>query len=109
KSADDMLLKVDPGRIITTRGLAEMKRRTYGGEISLMTILSSVVVLLVIVALTSFSVSQRRRQIGTRRALGATRQDILHYFLLENWLVTVSGLVLGLGLAWTLNYTLVKL
>jgi len=115
KSADDMLLKVDPGRIITTRGLAEMKRRTYGGEISLMTILSSVVVLLVIVTgfgivgLTSFSVSQRRRQIGTRRALGATRQDILHYFLLENWLVTGSGLVLGLGLAWALNYGLAKL
>ena len=57
----------------------------------------------------SFAVSQRRRQIGTRRALGATRHDILRYFLLENWLVTGSGLALGLGLAWALNYSLVKL
>ncbi len=113
--ADDMLLKVDPGRIITVRSLADVKRRTYGNSLSLIKILTSVVVLLVvvtvfgIVGLTSFSVSQRRRQIGTRRALGATREDILRYFLLENWLVTGTGLTLGLGLAWALNYALAKL
>ena len=111
---DDALLKVDSGRIVTHKTLEEIKRGTYGGELGLMKILSSVVVLLVlvtafgIVGLTSFSVSQRRRQIGTRRALGATRQDILRYFLLENWLVTGSGLALGLGLTWALNYALMK-
>ena len=112
---EDMLLKVDAGRIIRVRSLTEIKENTYNGERGLMKILGGVVVLLVavtafgIVGLTSFSVSQRRRQIGTRRALGATRQDILRYFLLETWLVTGSGLALGLGMAWALNYTLVRM
>jgi putative ABC transport system permease protein len=111
---DELLLGMDGGRIIETRPLLEIKRRTYGGALGMMKMLTAVVVLLVlvtalgIVGLTSFSVSQRRRQIGTRRALGATRQDILRYFLLENWLVTGSGLALGLGLAWGLNYWLTK-
>lgn len=112
--AEEMLLGLDGGRIVTLRTLAEIKRITYGGVIGLMTALTVVVVLLVlvtalgIVGLTSFSVSQRRRQIGTRRALGATRQDILRYFLLENWMVTGAGLALGLGLAYGLNYWLTK-
>jgi len=115
KGIEDTLLKIDSGRIVRVRTLEEVKARTYGSELGLIKILSGVVILLVavtafgIVGLTSFSVNQRRRQIGTRRALGATRQDILRYFLLENWLVTGSGLALGLGLAWALNYTLVRM
>jgi putative ABC transport system permease protein len=111
---EELLLGLDNGRIVTLRTMDEVKRATYGGELSLVKLLSAVVVLLVlvtalgIVGLTSFSVSQRRRQIGTRRALGATQRDILRYFLLENWLVTGSGLALGLGLAFALNYALVK-
>jgi putative ABC transport system permease protein len=111
---DELLLGIDGGRIVTIRTMDEVKRDTYGGVLALMKVLTWVVVLLVlvtalgIVGLTSFSVNQRRRQIGTRRALGATRQDILRYFLLENWLVTGSGLALGLGLAWGLNYALMK-
>jgi putative ABC transport system permease protein len=110
----EALLGIDRGRIIETRSLTEIKRRTYGGALGMMKMLTAVVVLLVlvtalgIVGLTSFSVNQRRRQIGTRRALGATRQDILRYFLLENWMVTGSGLALGLGMAYGLNYWLTK-
>ncbi len=56
-----------------------------------------------IVGLTSFWVGQRRRQIGVRRALGATRRDILNYFLTENLLITVGGVVLGVLLALLVN------
>ena len=50
-------------------------------------------------ALASFSVAERTRQIGVRRALGASRGEIVRYFLLENLILTGFGLGLGLGLA----------
>jgi putative ABC transport system permease protein len=59
-----------------------------------------------IVGLTAFSVTQRTRQIGTRRALGATKGDIVRYFLVENWIITGIGLVLGTGLTYGLNVAL---
>jgi putative ABC transport system permease protein len=46
-------------------------------------------------AATSFLVAQRTRQIGVRRALGATRADIVGYFLLESVLATTIGSLVG--------------
>jgi len=57
-------------------------------------------------ALASFSVAERTRQIGVRRALGASRGEIVSYFLLENFVLTTFGLGLGLGLAIGLNQVL---
>jgi len=57
-------------------------------------------------ALASFSVAERTRQIGVRRALGANRGEIVSYFLLENFVLTTFGLGLGLGLAIGLNQVL---
>jgi putative ABC transport system permease protein len=60
-----------------------------------------------IVGLTSFWVGQRRRQIGVRRALGATKRDILHYFLTENLLISVGGVAIGAAMAVGLNLWMV--
>src|SRR5262249_7152386 len=57
-------------------------------------------------ALASFSVAERTRQIGVRRALGATRAEIVGYFLHENVMLTAFGLALGLPLALGLNHVL---
>jgi putative ABC transport system permease protein len=59
------------------------------------------------VGLSSFWVSQRRRQIGIRRALGATRGDILRHFQTENFLIVSFGVVLGMALAIALNLQLI--
>jgi putative ABC transport system permease protein len=48
-------------------------------------------------AATSFLVTQRRRQIGIRRALGATKADIVAYFLVESGFTMLGGSLLGLG------------
>ncbi|WP_017464027.1 ABC transporter permease [Dyella ginsengisoli] len=61
-----------------------------------------------IVGLTSFWVGQRRRTIGVRRALGATRGDILRYFQTENLLIVTIGITLGMLLAYLLNAVLMK-
>ena len=61
-----------------------------------------------IVGLTSFWVAQRRRQIGIRRAIGATRGDILRYFQTENFLIATLGIALGMVLAYGLNLLLMR-
>jgi putative ABC transport system permease protein len=61
-----------------------------------------------IVGLTSFWVGQRRRQIGVRRALGATRGDILGYFLTENLLIGIGGVLAGVVLAFGINLWMVS-
>ncbi len=65
-----------------------------------------VVTALGIVGLGSFWVAQRRRQIGVRRALGATRRNILHYFQTENFLLATIGIALGMVLAYGINLML---
>ena len=56
-----------------------------------------------IVGLASFHVSVRTKQIGTRRAVGARKVDIMRYFMLENWLLTTAGLVVGTVLAFAIG------
>lgn len=62
-----------------------------------------------IVGLASFWVQQRRKQIGIRRAIGATRRDILEYFQTENFLIVSGGIVIGMVLAFGLNLALMKI
>jgi putative ABC transport system permease protein len=52
-----------------------------------------------ICGLAIFNVTTRTKQIGTRRAVGARRLHILRYFLVENWLVTSCGVIVGCILA----------
>lgn len=105
--------EVHGGRIFTVRPHTYYSERHYGDSLVLIKLLTAVIVLLVlvtsfgIVGLTAFSVTQRTRQIGTRRALGASRGDILRYFLVENWMITGIGLAIGLLFTWGLNYALV--
>jgi putative ABC transport system permease protein len=111
KSAQKQLLAIDRGRINgKTRTMAETRQRAYRDDRGLAIILGvvSVVLLIVtafgIIGVTSFWVSQRRRQIGIRRAMGATRTAILRYFQTENLIIASAGAVLGILLALTLNF-----
>ena len=91
----------------------EVRKLAYVGDAALIKILSFVVFLLTIitglgiVGLTSFNVSRRTRQIGIRRALGATRPSIVRYFLIENSIVSAIGLTVGAALAIALNIAMV--
>lgn len=109
----EQLLAAQPGRIIRiVRSIEEQKQRIYADDVAMIRLLSGVVLLLTlitafgIVGLARFSVTQRRKQIGTRRALGARRRDIVRYFMLENWLITSVGIVVGVAGSVALNYFL---
>jgi putative ABC transport system permease protein len=112
-SIEKALLSANGGRNVEVKPVTDIKQRFQARTALLATILTVVIALLLfitalgIVGLTVFSVAERTRQIGTRRALGAQRQDILRYFLLENWIVTTLGLALGILLAFGLNVALV--
>ena len=77
-------------------------------EIYLLTVTGLVigVTCLGIFALATFNVSTRTKQIGTRRAVGARRRDIVHYFLVENGLITSGGVIVGCALALGAGYWL---
>jgi putative ABC transport system permease protein len=109
------LADLDPERVVRgIRSLEEIASVSYRGDRMMATLLSAVIVLLIsvtalgIVGLASFSVKSRTKQIGTRRAIGATRPDIIRYFMVENWLITTGGVALGSVLALAFNVWLVR-
>lgn len=101
------LRKRDSNRVIATpmKKMSDMKLQSYAGD-SLMAVTLSTVTGLVLVfsalgifGLATFNVNTRTRQIGTRRAVGARKRDIVRYFMTENWLITTLGVVVGCCLA----------
>jgi putative ABC transport system permease protein len=112
---ESLLAESDKGRIVRNmRTMEETRERAYEGNGALVNILGTSVIILIaittlgIAGLTSFHVTRRTKQIGTRRALGASRKAILRYFLTENLLFTGIGVVLGALVGVGLNILLVN-
>jgi putative ABC transport system permease protein len=113
QAAENKLSALDGDRILRTRSMAQVRAIAYRGDHGLVILLVSIsaALLLVtgfgIVGLTSYWVAQRRRQIGIRRALGATRRDVVRYFQTENLLIVAAGAGGGIAFAIALNLWLV--
>ncbi|MGH8192089.1 MAG: ABC transporter permease, partial [Rhodanobacteraceae bacterium] len=109
KIAPDVVLDHDDSHTIPF-----LRARFFKTDRSMAGLLVGVIVALLgvtafgIVGLASFWVSQRTKQIGIRRALGATRGDILRYFQTENFLIVSFGIVLGIVLAIGINLVLMQ-
>ncbi|MGK5038420.1 ABC transporter permease [Janthinobacterium sp. LB3P118] len=105
-TSDRLLVRID-----TLEKHRQLRYRADRG-LSWMLIAVSTLLLLVtasgIVGIASLWVTQRRKQIGVRRALGARRIDILRYFLTENLMITSVGVACGVLLALGLNQLLVS-
>ncbi|MEJ2538928.1 MAG: ABC transporter permease [Gemmatimonadota bacterium] len=62
-----------------------------------------------VIGIMLISVTERTREIGVRKALGATRREILWQFLVEAGVLTVLGAVVGLLLGGGLAYLVASL
>ena len=97
-----------------TKTFEELRHEFYQNQRSMAWLLAIVCIGLLlitalgIIGLASFWVQQRTRQIGVRRALGATRAQILRYFQTENFLLATAGIALGMLLAFGLNQWLMS-
>lgn len=112
---ETLLAERNKGRIVRSmQTMDETREHSYRSDASMIKMLAFVIALLTlvtalgIVGLASFSVNRRTKQIGTRRALGAPRVAILRYFMTENLMISLVGVLLGGALAVGLNMWMVE-
>lgn len=112
---EEMLARSNTERIVRNlTSIEDRRNRSYQQHSAMVKILSIIMAILMlvtalgIVGLASFNVNRRRKQIGVRRALGATRGAILRYFMVENFLISTIGVMLGAALTIGLNILLVN-
>ncbi|QNH18423.1 ABC transporter permease [Xanthomonas sp. SS] len=117
QQARKLLLAHGPRRMIRDKSsvsLEQARAHYYRNDRAMAWLLVAVCAMLLlitalgIVGLASFWVQQRTKQIGVRRALGATRGQVLRYFQLENFLLASAGIGLGMLLAYAANLYLMS-
>jgi putative ABC transport system permease protein len=114
RDAMQVLGKLESGVVLEPKTYTDIRAdyfassRTMAWMLALVCVIMLAVTALGIVGLTSFWVGQRRRQIGVRRAVGASCAHILHYFQTENFLLSTAGVMLGTVFALAINIYLMQ-
>ncbi|TMO62479.1 ABC transporter permease [Pseudoalteromonas aurantia] len=115
KAIPEVLLIHANKRIETIEPLSEIKKRSYQADVANNQLLTSVCIGLTIITLfgilgqAKFTINRRIKQIGTRRALGASQSQVVGYFMLENAIISTIGVVIGVLAAIILNNQFVEL
>ena len=97
--------------IVTQEKILEVYNQVTSGFFLVMLALSSIglrVGGVGVVAIMMISVTERTREIGVRKALGATKREIMFQFLVEATTLTVLGgaigMLMGGAIAWTIRH-----
>jgi putative ABC transport system permease protein len=98
-------------RIVSAKAVGDLAHGTSGTLSILLTVLASLSLIVggvVLMNILLISVGERKQEIGLRRAVGATRRDILVQFLTESLSVTLLGMALGSGLGAAITICLAR-
>lgn len=113
QTAEQHLGASNPNRVIFfTHPLAFYHHRMVAKDRNMAIFLATVTSLILAVTclgifgLATYNVSARTKQIGTRRAVGARKRDIIAYFMVENAFILSLGVVAGCALALATGYWL---
>jgi len=96
----------DPFSIVTAEALQALWRNISAGAFALMTFIASISLVvggIVIANIMLVSVVERTREIGVRRAIGATKRDIQLQFLTEAILLSLGGGLAGVLLGYLIS------
>lgn len=106
RDATSVLKKIDPNRSFNvSETFEELHDQYFEADRSLNYLLVFIMATLMLVcwlgvgSLSSFWIRQRYLSIGIRRALGATRRDIWHLFIMENFVLVSAGLIGGIAMS----------
>ncbi len=109
--------RLPPSRLesFNIRNMAEMKKAVSETSRIMSWLLSSIAAVSMLVGgigimnIMLVSVTERTREIGTRKAVGARQRDILLQFLTEALVISVLGGILGIALGWLISFAVSSL
>jgi putative ABC transport system permease protein len=98
-AADDFTVFTQQTFIATAQSITGVLTIFLGGIAAISLLVGGIGIMNIMLV----SVTERTREIGLRKAIGARKRDILIQFLTESSLLSLLGGLIGIGLGWALS------